>query len=98
VGGCVSCKLSVFVDAALRCHAQVTNHTHAKLVVSLVVPDWLDPLAAAGANNKQRVFTVRTCQVTSRSKQQLEQGVAFVHLAGHMPRSPAALSGPCRDL
>lgn len=37
--------------------AQVTNHTNSKVVVSLVVPDWTDPFAAAGTN-KQRVFTV----------------------------------------
>jgi hypothetical protein len=36
---------------------QVTNCTNAKLVVSLVVPSWSDPLVPATAN-KHQVFTV----------------------------------------
>lgn len=50
---------------------QVTNHTNAKLVVSLAVPGWSDPIAAKDSSKSlQQVFTVRASACGCSGKQQ----------------------------
>jgi hypothetical protein len=49
-------SLTVFARAAGV--LQVTNCTNAKLVLTLAVPGWTDPLASSSSGSKQKVFTV----------------------------------------